>query len=50
MAARVKLKFKEIWPAELVAMSNGKSSIMLKPIVKKILSYYDGVIPDNSPE
>jgi len=49
MAARSKIKVQEPWPAELVAMSGGiTASPSMKTLVKKILSYYEGIIPQSS--
>lgn len=46
MAARSKINVQDPWPAELVAMSGGiTASPHMKSIVKKVLSYYEGIIP-----
>jgi hypothetical protein len=52
MAARTKIKVQEVWPIELIAMSGGMTATpFLKQIMKKVLEYYDGIIPQsNSPE
>jgi len=52
MAARTKIKVQEVWPIELIAMSGGMTATpFLKQIMKKVLQYYDGIIPQsNSPE
>ena len=49
MAARSKIKVQEPWPAELIAMSGGiTASPSMKTLVKKVLSYYEGIIPQSS--
>lgn len=52
MAARTKIKVSDPWPQELIAMSGGLTATpFLKQVMKKVLQYYDGIIPQsNSPE
>jgi hypothetical protein len=50
MASRCKVGVKELWPAELVAMSGGiQAGPELKAVMKKVFQHYNGM-PSSSPE